>query len=96
MHPAELQKFQDVTIEPHVRLAADLHLGTGIRVSEACAANVGDVVEIDGRHFLLILVKGRKRRGEERQSVPLAPDLARRLQDSVLTRGRSIPRRHFW
>jgi integrase len=55
MYPAELQKFQDVPIEPHVRLAADLLLGTGIRVSETCAANVGDVVEIDGRQFLLSL-----------------------------------------
>lgn len=77
---------KDVPIEPHVRLAADLLLGTGIRVSEACAANVGDVVEIDGRHFVLILVEGRKRRGEERQSVPLGPELARMLQDAVLTR----------
>jgi site-specific recombinase XerD len=91
MHPAELQRFQDVAIEPHVRLAADLLLGTGIRVSEACAANVGDMVEIDGRHFLLIRVKGRKRRGEERQSVPLGPELARMVQDAVLTRGAIDP-----
>ncbi len=52
---------------------------------------MGDVADIDGRHYLTIRVKGRKRRGEERQSVPLSPSLAQALADSLLARGLPDP-----
>ena len=87
LHQDELRRFLEAPVAAHVRLAIDTLLGTGVRVSEACEANVEDLVDMGGEHYLMIHVKGRKRQGEERQSVPVSPALAQALTDALLARG---------
>jgi site-specific recombinase XerD len=91
LHPNELQAFLEAECPLHEALARDMLLGTAIRVSEAAEANVGDVVEVDGKHFLTVKVKGRKRTGEEKKYVPVSPALAQGLSDYLLARGLPDP-----
>lgn len=88
--PAELKAFLEVAIPPYMALARDLLVETGLRASEAVRANVGDLREVDGRHFLSVTVKGRGAR-ERRLEMPLSAGLAAHIQDRLLREARLDP-----
>ncbi len=87
LRPAELRDFLDVERPLNESVARDLLLDAAIRVTEACEANVEDLVELDDKHFLTCRVKGRKRRGEARHPYPLSAPMAEALRDYLLARG---------
>jgi len=86
MRPDELAAFLGVPLPLHEACVRDVLLDTGIRVSEACRATVGDLLEIDEGWSLAVIVKGR---GTRRRKVhmPLAPATVNRLREALLARG---------
>lgn len=87
LYPAELAQFLAAECPPWIAMAREVFLDTGIRLSEACEANVGDVQEIEGTVYLTIAVKGRRQRGAQPASIPLSAACAERIKDSLLARG---------
>ena len=63
----ELKDFLGVERPRYVSLSRDVLLDTGIRVTKAAEATVGDFIEVEGKHYIALRVKGRKRRGEEKR-----------------------------
>lgn len=88
--PAELKAFLEVEVPPYMALARDLLVETGLRASEAVRANLGDLREVDGKHFLSVTVKGRGTR-ERRLEMPLSTALAEFIRDLLLREGRLDP-----
>lgn len=87
LYPVELQAFLAAECAPCVALARELFIDTGLRVAEACEANVGDVQEIEGAVYLTLAVKGRRRQGEQTASIPLSAPCAEMVKDALLARG---------
>jgi len=66
LHRDELAALIAVKAPAHERLALDLFLDTGVRVSELVSANVSDLWLDDGERVQLsVSVKGRGRRAEK-------------------------------
>lgn len=87
LYPDELAKFMSAEVAPWIAVARELFLDTGIRVAEACEANVGDVQELQGNVYLTLAVKGRRRPGEQPASIPLSAPCAEAVTQSLLRRG---------
>lgn len=88
--PDELAAFMAVP-RPHREIVAwELLLDTGARVSEVCRANVGDVIQVDGRVSVAMTVKGRGTR-ERKAHKPLSVEVAASLMDYLLERGIADP-----
>lgn len=85
LHPGELAAFLSVPLPPEQALARDFLVETGVRVSEACAANVGDLHEVPGGYVIRLAVKGR---GHRTVDFPLSPGLADAIRDRLLAGGR--------
>jgi integrase/recombinase XerD len=88
----ELRALFATPCSDELNLVRHVLLHSWVRRAEACAANVGDVVEHGGNHFLKIAPKGRKRSGEEPVSIPLSPETVDRLMTAQLNRG--MPKSH--
>ena len=93
LHRDELAALIAVKAPAHERLALDLFLDTGVRVSELVSANVADLWLDDGeRVHLSVSVKGRGRSRERKR-----PGARRRRGQSesawanYSTRGRRLP-----
>ena len=83
LHRDELAALIAVKAPAHERLALDLFLDTGVRVSELVSANVSDLWLDDGERVQLsVSVKGRGRRAEK-FPVSLDPALAGGLLESL-------------
>lgn len=87
LYPDELARFMRAETTPWASVARELFLDTGIRVAEACEANVGDVQEVNGSVYLTIAVKGRRQDGAQPASVPLSASCAETITQSLLARG---------
>ena len=59
-----------------VSIARDLLVDLGLRASELCAANWGDLVEVQGIAYLSVVVKG----GHPKR-VPISPEVTEALQE---------------
>lgn len=86
LYPDELVKFMAVETSPEGALAREVFVDTGIRVAEACEANVGDLQEVDGVVYLTIAVKGRRQRHAEPASVPLSATCAEIVKSVIAAR----------
>lgn len=86
LHPEELRAFLKVELAQSEDAARALLFDTGVRASEACRADVGDLVEIDGGWSLAVTVKGR---GTRRRKVhmPLSVPVAALLRGTLTDRG---------
>jgi site-specific recombinase XerD len=84
--PDELRAFLSVELPSNEALARDLLVDTGLRASELCRANVGDVVEVDGGWSLAVTVKGRGHR-QRKITVPLSKAVSDEIQSELLARG---------
>lgn len=87
LYPDELQRFLRAECPVWVSIARELFLDTGIRVAEACEANVGDVQKVEGVVYLTLAVKGRRHAGQEPASIPLSATCAESIEQSLLRRG---------
>ena len=85
LHPDELRTFLEIPMPPYAAVARDMLLDTGVRVSEACRADVGDLVEIGGAWTLGETVKGRGTR-KRKIRVPLSAPTAAGLRAFLLDR----------
>lgn len=83
--PEELQRFLAVERPHRESIARDLFVDTGLRVSELVRANVGDVIEADGKVSLAVTVKGRGRR-QRKLHVPLSEPMVRALRQYLAER----------
>lgn len=87
LYPDELRRFLEVERPMRESIARDLFIDTALRVSELCEANCGDLKEVDGRTYLLLRVKGRRKRNQERKRIPISGTVAESLKDYLLARG---------
>jgi site-specific recombinase XerD len=87
LRPADAAKFISVELLGYQRLACDLLLDTGMRCSELCDANVGDLQNNDGDYALVVPVKGRKQEGAEPGVYPVSADVVDALLTSLRDRG---------
>ena len=76
--PHEISRLHDVAETERDRLIVRLLAETGMRVGELCALTADDIEQVDDRTFLRVRGKGRSLR-----LLPVAPDLARRLQSET-------------
>jgi site-specific recombinase XerD len=83
--PAELAAFLQLPRPRRESIARDLLVDTGLRCSELCRANVGDVITISGQTSLAVTVKGRGRKVRKRH-VPVSSGVASALYDYLLER----------
>ena len=67
-------------------LRGDLLVDLGLRASELCNANVGDLIEVKGVLYLSVVVKG----GHPAR-VPISSDVAEHLKDWLLSRNMPDP-----
>jgi integrase len=88
LHPSELAAFLDVPLPPEQALARDLLVETGVRVSEACGASVGDLHDVGGAYVLRLPVKGRGRRVVD---FPISAVLAQAINERLTDAGRMEP-----
>jgi integrase len=79
--PDELWAFLSVPRPLRDAVVRDVLLDTGLRRAELCAANVGDLIRIEGQTTLQVTVKG----GMTTQ-LPISPPIAGLLQDWLLSR----------
>ena len=91
LHPDELGAFLAAERPLNEHVARAVLLEMGIRVSEACALNVGDISEMAGSVVLAVRMKGRKRSGAEPTRLPVSRELAGILRDYLLARGMPGP-----
>lgn len=86
LHPEELRAFIDVPLPEREAIARDLLFDTGLRASELCRTNVGDVVELGGRWVVSVTVKGRGTR-QRRLHIPLSAPVVEGVREYLLARG---------
>lgn len=86
MRREELEAFLALPLPLNEQVARAVLFDTGIRREEACRANVGDLVELDGGWSLAVTVKGR---GTRRRKVhmPLDPATVTLIRASLVDRG---------
>jgi integrase len=84
--PLELTAFLEVPRPMRISIARDLLVDLGLRASELCNANVGDLIEVKGVLYLSVVVKG----GHPAR-VPISPDVADHLKDWLLSRNMPDP-----
>lgn len=84
--PEELHRFMAAPCSPSLALVRVVMLDTGLRCLEACEANVDDVVELGGTHYLRLHVKGRRQAGAERATIPMSPPVAEAVTRAALAR----------
>ena len=89
--PDELHRLMAAPCSPSLALVRAVMLDTGLRCLEACEANVGDVVELAGTHYLRLHVKGRRQTGAERATIPMSPPVAEAVTRAVLAREAGEP-----
>src|SRR5436309_3307934 len=88
--PEELAAFLGVACPLRESIARDLMVDTGLRCSELCRANVGDVITVLGRTVVAVTVKGRGRRSRKRH-IPVSAPVAAALFEYLLARGVANP-----
>jgi site-specific recombinase XerD len=88
--PDELTAFLSVARPLRESIARDVLVDTGMRCSELCRANVGDVLVVGGRTALALTVKGRGRR-VRKEHIPLSEPVATALFEYLVERGVSNP-----
>lgn len=88
--PEELAAFLAVPRSLRESVARDILVDTGMRCSELCRTNIGDIITVEGRTALAITVKGRGRRLRKRHN-PLSGPVAAALFEYLLERGVSNP-----
>ncbi len=86
MLPQELRAFLTGPRPLRISIARDVLMDLGLRVSELCAANVGDLLEMGGRTYLAAVVKG-----GHPVHLPISPDVAEGLKDWLLSRNMPDP-----
>ncbi len=79
--PVELAAFLEVPRPLRVSIARDLLIDLGLRASELCNANVGDVITSQGVHYLSVITKG-----NHPARVPISPDVADHVKDWLIER----------
>lgn len=88
--PAEAAMFLAVPRPLRESVARDLLMDTGMRVSEACKLNVGDVLTIDNKTIVATTVKGRGRK-VRKHHIPVSANMASFIFDYLVERGISNP-----
>lgn len=88
--PEELAAFLAVPRPIRESVARDILVDTGMRCSELCRANIGDVISVAGSTALAITVKGRGQRRRKRHN-PLSAAVASAVFEYLLGRGVSNP-----
>ncbi len=87
LFPVEMRGFMSVPLVQRERVAREVLVDTGLRVSELCALDVGDLGEVARDEMLLsVRVKG----GEIIQ-LPISPHVIEALRDWLLERGMPGP-----
>lgn len=84
--PDEMAAFLAVARPLRESIARDLLVDTGLRCSELCRANVGDLVTVEGKTALAVTVKGRGRRLRKHHT-PLSTPVAGAVYDYLMKRG---------
>lgn len=82
LHGDELAAILGLPLESHQAVARDLLIETGLRASELCGANIGDLQELSGHRVLRVITKGRRSR-ERKKSVPLSDRLWAFLHETI-------------
>lgn len=90
LYSAELQAIAAVPLPLGMAVARALLVETGLRASELCKANVGDVVASPQGYVLSVAVKGRGRRAE-RVDTPLSERMVALIRDWLLQRNMPAP-----
>ena len=83
--PAELAAFLELPRPLRESIARDLLVDTGLRCSELCRVDIGDVITINGQTSLAVTVKGRGRKVRKRH-VPVSSGVAGALYDYLRER----------
>ena len=87
--PDEMATFLHVPRPLRESIARDILVDTGLRCSELCRANVGDLITVEGTG-LAVTVKGRGLRLRKRH-VPLSAPVASALVEYLMQRGIANP-----
>ena len=90
LYGAEMRALMELPVEPYKAVARDLLIETGLRASELCRANVGDLQDIGGERVLRVIVKGRRSR-ERKKSVPISDQLWAFLYEAISPARRGDP-----
>ena len=86
LHPDELKAVLGVTLTTQDAVTRDVLLDTGLRASELCRANVGDMLEMGDGWVIAVIVKGRGTR-RRKLHMPVSAGTAAALRGALLARG---------